>query len=158
MTYISIDELKALVPDGVMRELSDDVAGGEINFDLVQTVIVEACEEVDGYLRNRYTLPFANTPTLVKQCAKQIARYALYERRPEGFELPPAVVDGRKVAIKNLENIRDGKLSIGVPDTLNNIKSKNAKAILGDDGEFHIRVRPSRQNGSVFDNALLDNF
>lgn len=158
MTYISIDELKSLVPDSVMRELSDDIMGGEINFDLVQTVIVEACEEVDGYLRNRYTLPFANTPTLVKQCAKQIARYALYERRPEGFELPPAVVDGRKVAIKNLENIRDGKLSIGVPDTLNNIKSKNAKAILGDDGEFHIRVRPSRQNGSVFDNALLDSF
>lgn len=158
MTYISIDELKSLVPDSVMRELSDDIAGGEINFDLVQTVIVEACEEVDGYLRNRYSLPFENTPTLVKQCAKQIARYALYERRPEGFELPPAVVDGRKVAIKNLENIRDGKLSIGVPDTLNNIKSKNAKAILGDDGEFHIRVRPSRQNGSVFDNALLDNF
>lgn len=158
MTYISIDELKSLVPDSVMRELSDDIAGGEINFDLVQTVINEACEEVDGYLRNRYTLPFANTPTLIKQCAKQIARYALYERRPEGFELPPAVVDGRKVAIKNLENIRDGKVSIGVPDTLNNIKSKNAKAILNDDGEFHIRVRPSRQNGSVFDNALLDNF
>lgn len=158
MTYISIDELKYLVPDSVMRELSDDITGGEINFDLVQTVISEACEEVDGYLRNRYALPFDNTPTLIKQCAKQIARYALYERRPEGFELPPAVVDGRKVAIKNLENIRDGKLSIGVPDTLNNIKSKNAKAILGDDGEFHIRVRPSRQNGSVFNNALLDNF
>lgn len=153
MVYISIDELKSLVPDSVMRELSDDIAGGKVNTDLVQTIINEACEEVDSYLRNRYTLPFENTPTLIKQCAKQIARYALYERRPEGFELPPAVIDGRKVAIKNLENIRDGKLSIGVLDAL-----KNAKAILGDDGEFHIRVRPSRQNGSVFNNALLDNF
>lgn len=151
--YISIDELKFLVPDSVMRELSDDIAGGKVNTDLVQIIINEACEEVDSYLRNRYTLPFENTPTLIKQCAKQIARYALYERRPEGFELPPAVIDGRKVAIKNLENIRDGKLSIGVLDAL-----KNAKAILGDDGEFHIRVRPSRQNGSVFNNALLDNF
>lgn len=153
MVYISIDELKSLVPDSVMRELSDDIAGGKVNTDLVQIIINEACEEVDSYLRNRYTLPFENTPTLIKQCAKQIARYALYERRPEGFELPPAVIDGRKVAIKNLENIRDGKLSIGVLDAL-----KNAKAILGDDGEFHIRVRPSRQNGSVFNNALLDNF
>lgn len=153
MAYISIDELKALVPDGVMRELSDDIAGGEINFDLVQTIINEACEEVDGYLRNRYTLPFANTPTLVKQCAKQIARYTLYDRRPEGFELPRAVRDGYTDTIKKLESIRDGKLSLGVPDTLN-----NAKDILNDDGEFHIRVRPSRQNGSVFNNALLDNF
>ncbi len=100
MAYIDIDELKSLVPESVMCELSDDVAGGEINFDLVQTVINEACEEVDGYLRNRYTLPFANTPTLVKQCAKQIARYALYERRPEGFDLPSAVIEGRKVAVK----------------------------------------------------------
>lgn len=153
MAYISLDDLKVLVPEHVLRELSDDETGSSINESLVQTIINEACEEVDGYLRNRYTLPFANTPTLVKQCAKQIARYALYERRPEGFELPPAVVDGRKVAIKNLENIRDGKVSLGVPDAL-----KNAKAILNDDGEFHIRVRPSRQNGSVFNNALLDNF
>lgn len=153
MAYISIDELKALVPDGLMRELSDDIAGGEINFDLVQTVINEACEEVDGYLRNRYTLPFKDTPTLVTKCVKQIARYALYDRRPEGFELPRAVRDGYTDTIKKLESIRDGKLSLGVPDTLN-----NAKAILNDDGEFHIRVRPSRQNGSVFNNALLDNF
>lgn len=153
MAYISLDDLKVLVPEHILRELSDDETGSSINESLVQTIINEACEEVDGYLRNRYTLPFANTPTLVKQCAKQIARYALYERRPEGFELPPAVVDGRKVAIKNLENIRDGKVSLGVPDTL-----KSAKAILNDDGEFHIRVRPSTQNGSVFDNALLDNF
>lgn len=153
MAYISIDELKALVPDSVMRELSDDVAGGEINSDLLQTVINEACEEVDGYLRNRYTLPFKDTPTLVTKCVKQIARYALYDRRPEGFELPRAVRDGYTDTIKKLESIRDGELSLGVPDTLN-----NAKAILNDDGEFHIRVRPSRQNGSVFDNALLDNF
>lgn len=153
MAYISIDELKALVPDSVMRELSDDITGGEINADLVQTVIVEACEEVDGYLRNRYTLPFKDTPTLVTKCVKQIARYALYDRRPEGFELPRAVRDGYTDTIKKLESIRDGKLSLGVPDTLN-----NAKAILNDDGEFHIRVRPNRQNGSVFDNALLDNF
>lgn len=153
MAYISIDELKALVPDSVMRELSDDVAGGEINSDLLQKVINEASEEVDGYLRNRYTLPFKDTPTLVTKCVKQIARYALYDRRPEGFELPRAVRDGYTDTIKKLESIRDGKLSLGVPDTLN-----NAKAILNDDGEFHIRVRPSRQNGSVFDNALLDNF
>lgn len=153
MAYISIDELKALVPDSVMRELSDDVAGGEINSDLLQKVINEASEEVDGYLRNRYTLPFKDTPTLVTKCVKQIARYALYDRRPEGFELPRAVRDGYTDTIKKLESIRDGKLSLGVPDTL-----KNAKAILNDDGEFHIRVRPSRQNGSVFNNALLDNF
>ncbi len=153
MAYISLDDLKVLVPEHVLRELSDDEIGSSINERLVQTIISEACEEVDGYLRNRYSLPFKNTPTLVKQCAKQIARYTLYERRPEGFELPPAVVDGRRVAIKNLEHIRDGKISLGVPDDLT-----NAKATLNDDGEFHVKVRPSRQNGSVFNNALLDNF
>lgn len=149
MAYIDIDELKSLVPESVMCELSDDVAGGEINFDLVQTVINEACEEVDGYLRNRYTLPFANTPTLVKQCAKQIARYALYERRPEGFDLPSAVIEGRKVAVKNLEYIRDGKISLGMPDNL-----PNPKSMVADDAEFAVRVRPSRQNQSMLGDLL----
>ena len=149
MAYIDIDELKSLVPESVMCELSDDVAGGVVDDDLIATVINEACEEVDGYLRNRYALPFAHTPTLVKKCAKQIARYALYERRPEGFDLPSAVIEGRKVAVKNLEYIRDGKISLGMPDNL-----PNPKSMVADDAEFAVRVRPSRQNQSMLGDWL----
>lgn len=156
MVYFTLDELKTLVPNYVMLELSNDnpsIEQGEIDVALVTAIIGEACEEVDGYLRNRYTLPFATTPTLVKQSAKQIARYMLYERRPEGFDLPPAVVEGRKVAVKNLENIRDGKVSIGIPANM-----PNQGQIVADVPEFQVRVRPSRNNQSVFNNNLLDSY
>lgn len=156
MAYVTLDELKTLVPNHVMLELSNDnpsIAQGEIDIALVNTIIGEACEEVDGYLRNRYTLPFANTPTLVKQSAKQLARYMLYERRPEGFDLPPAVVEGRKVAVKNLENMRDGKVSLGIPENM-----PNQGQILADEPEFQVRVRASRNNQSLFNNDLLDSY
>lgn len=135
-TYITLDELKTLVPQHVMMELSDDSITGDVQSELVQTIITEACEEVDGYLRGRYSLPFANTPTLVKKYAKQIARYELYARRPEGFELPPAVESGYNKAIKKLEQIRDGRISLGVPEGIT-----GAGNIISDDGEFHVSVR-----------------
>lgn len=147
--YISIDELTALVPAHVIQQLSDDDCTGDINNQLVKDVITDACELVDGYLRGRYTLPFATTPTLVKRCAKQLARYMLYERRPEGFELPDAVTMGYKNAIKLLEKIRDGLVSIGVPQS---------GVMQPDDGEFKARVRASKRNTRGFSAAVLDKF
>lgn len=153
MSYISIDDLRTLVPAHVMMELSDDDADGIADSAMIDGIINEACELVDGYLRGRYSLPFASTPTLITQSAKQIARYMLYERRPEGFELPPAVTDGRKIAIKNLEQIRDGKITLGVP-----AGELLAGQQIVDDGEFHVHVRPSRNRQSTFSKALLDQY
>ena len=156
MAYITIDDLKTLVPMQMMLELSDDdpsFGSGAIDSDKVNATIREACEEVDGYLRGRYRLPFAKTPTLVTQAAKQIARYMLYERRPEGFELPPAVIEGRKIAVRNLEKIRDGLVTLGVPEG-----ELLAGRQIADDGEFAVRVRPSRHNQSTFSKDLLDQY
>lgn len=156
MAYFTLDELKTLVPNYVMLELSNDnpsLEQGEIDVVLVNDIIGEACETVDGYLRNRYTLPFVGTPTLVKQHAKQIARYKLYERRPEGFDIPKAVEKGYDNAINDLEKIRDGKASLGVPEDMPNHGQNVA-----DEPEFQVRVRQSRNNQSLFNNDLLDSY
>ncbi len=147
MSYIDIDDLTNLVPEAILQQLTDDNCTGDITTSTVDEVITEACEVVDGYLRGRYSLPFANTPTLVKQQAKQIARYMLYERRPEGCDLPAAVVRGQKDAYKMLGLIRDGQVSIGVAQT---------GAIQNDDGEFHVRIRKSRNAQSSFSRDVLD--
>ena len=153
MSYVSADELKTLVPEHVMTQLSDDNADGNSDALMINVIIKEACETVDGYLRGRYTLPFANTPTLVSGIAKQIARYKLYERRPEGFDLPQAVRDGYTDALKMLVQIQDGKVTLGVP----------AGEILAgqqvvEDGEFKVHVRPSRNRQSTFSKDLLDQY
>ena len=153
MSYVSADELKTLVPEHVMTQLSDDNADGNSDALMINVIIKEACETVDGYLRGRYTLPFANTPTLVSGIAKQIARYKLYERRPEGFDLPQAVRDGYTDALKMLVQIQDGKVTLGVP-----AGEMAAGQQVSEDGEFRVHVRPSRNKQSTFSKELLDQY
>lgn len=161
MSYLSIDDLNTLIPRDTLIELSVDDSQAlddafthkMVNDGIVQAVINDACELVDGYLRGRYSLPFSQTPTLVRQCAMQIARHMMYSRRPEGFDLPETVRNGYKDSIKLLEQVRDGKISIGVPTN-----EANAGNIINDDGEFHVRVRPARDNRATFNNDLLDQY
>ncbi len=153
MSYISALDQKTLVPDRVMLELTDDDADGIADQDIIATVIIEACETVDGYLRGRYQLPFRKTPTIISSIAKQIARYKLYERRPEGFELPKTVRDGYTDALKMLVQIQDGKVTLGVPEG-----ELLAGQQISDDGEFRVHVRPSRDRQSTFSKDLLDQY
>lgn len=153
MSYVSADELKTLVPAHVMTQLSDDNADGNSDALMINVIIQEACETVDGYLRGRYSLPFADTPTLVSGIAKQIARYKLYERRPEGFDLPQAVRDGYTDALKMLVQIQNGNITLGVP-----AGGLAAGQQVADDGEFHVHVRPSRDRQSTFSKSLLDQY
>ncbi len=153
MSYISATDQKTLVPDRVMTELTDDDADGIADQDIIATVILEACETVDGFLRGRYSLPFAKTPTIISSIAKQIARYKLYERRPEGFELPKTVSDGNTNALKMLLQIQNGVMTLGVPEG-----ELLAGQQVPDDGEFHVHVRPSRDRQSTFSKSLLDQY
>lgn len=156
MSYITSAELTTLVPEQVMYELSNDTPGyavSEIDFDKVNAIVAEACETVDGYLRGRYRLPFASTPTLVSGIAKQIARYKLYERRPEGFDLPDTVRNGYTDALKDLVKIQNGVITLGVPEG-----ELLAGQQIADDGEFHVHVRPSRNRQSTFSKDLLDQY
>ncbi len=153
MSYISAIDQKTLVPDRVMTELTDDSADGIADVVVIETVIMEACETVDGYLRGRYQLPFRITPTIISSIAKQIARYKLYERRPEGFELPETVRNGYTDALKDLVKIQNGTITLGVPE--GNLMA--GKQVL-DDGEFRVHVRPSRNKQATFSKDLLDQY
>lgn len=153
MSYITALDQKTLVPESVMCQLTDDDASGITDQPMIDTIIAEACETVDGYLRGRYTLPFAQTPTLVSGIAKQIARYKLYERRPEGFDLPQTVRDGYTDALKMLVQIQDGKITLGVP-----AGEMLAGQQVAEDGEFRVHVRPSRNRQSTFSKDLLDQY
>lgn len=153
MSYISAGELKTLVPEHVMTQLSDDNADGSSDALMINVIIAEACETVDGFLRGRYQLPFRKTPTVISSIAKQIARYKLYERRPEGFDLPETVRNGYTDALKMLKQIQDGILTLGVP-----AGEILAGQQIADDGEFHVHVRPSGNRQSTFSKGLLDQY
>ena len=53
---------------------------------------------------------------MVRDLARVIARYRLYERRPES-DMPETVSDTYKNAVKTLEQIRNGRITMGVQQT-----------------------------------------
>lgn len=120
MSYCTLADLQLAMPAQTLIALSNDAVPdfGEplstMNEPVITEALVQAGELIDAYLRSRYALPLVEVPSVVKNLAVQLARYWLYARRPEGTELPEAVVRGHKEALRALESIRDGKMALGL--------------------------------------------
>ena len=132
MRYCSLDDLQLAIPPQTLIWLSnDDESATAVNAGVVEQAVAQAEELVDGFLRGRYNLPLSPVPTIVKDMTVNLARHWLYARRPEGNELPDAVVRTHKSAMSLLETIRDGKLTIGQP----------TGEALAEPGEVKVRAR-----------------
>ena len=115
--YLTPEELLSSLPEqSVIQLTNDDPHGTEPDMDRVREALLAAGELVDGYLRGRYELPLAEAPTLLRDLARTIARFKLYERRPES-DLPETVMETYKDAVKTLEQIRNGRITLGMATT-----------------------------------------
>ena len=86
------------------------------DWDVVAEARTYADAQVDARLRQRYALPLASVPREIKDWALALARRWLYERRPDGNDLPDAVQSAAKEAFAALDAVRDGKMSLDIPD------------------------------------------
>jgi phage gp36-like protein len=144
MGYCSLSDLQLAIPQQTLIWLSnDDPAAVVVNQTVVDEALRQAHELVDAHLRGRYNLPLLPVPTVVKDMSVNLARHWLYARRPEGSELPDAVTRTYKAALKMLEQVRDGLLTIG----------ESAGPAAPEPGEMRVRSRPPR-----FSTSLLDRF
>jgi len=119
MAYLTREELLAFIPRRAAVELTCDDPYNmpeEPVMEVIDAALLSAEELIDGYLRGRYALPLPVTPTIVRDLARVIARYRLYERQPEAA-IPEAVTETWKNAVRTLEQIRAGRISLGVPET-----------------------------------------
>jgi len=113
MVYITIADLKKVVPEQDLIQLTDDsVPATTINTDNVDRAIADAGELMDGYLRERYSLPLSPVPGLIGTLACDIAVYRLYARRSR-LDPPEGVAERYRNALKLLEKIQDGKITLG---------------------------------------------
>ncbi|HFF3748008.1 TPA: gp436 family protein [Klebsiella pneumoniae] len=134
MRYVTRDAIGAFIPPATLLQLSnDDPAADAPDEAVIASVVAEMEDLVDGYMRGRYTLPFDPVPTVLRGAALSLIRYELYARRPEGA-IPDAVTDARKHAIKLLETIRDGLITLGIAD------GQSAP----EPGEIRVRARRQR--------------
>lgn len=113
--YSSTGDILKFTPRRTLAQLTDDEAGAAVNEAVVNEAIVAADEVIDAHLRGRYTIPFEETPPILRRISADIAGFHIYGRRPEG-DLPEAILTKYKNAVRMLESIRDGKLSIGDDD------------------------------------------
>ena len=120
--YINADDLaRAMSKAELVQLTNDEPRATEPNGEIVQTAIAYACDLVDGYLAGRYPLPLAQTPTILPPLCINIARHFLHARRINRADFP-----------KTLEQIRDGKIHIGI-DTADKPRQPER-------GAYHVRA------------------
>lgn len=74
--------------------------------------ITDSAEEIDGYLRKRYSLPLTETPERIKKLCKGITRYNLFSRRM--VEIPETVLKQYQELRAELEQIRSGEMVLDI--------------------------------------------
>lgn len=109
--YSTLTDIKKLIPEEVVIQLTDDENTGAVNQTRVDEAIAQADAEIDSYCGGKYSVPFATVPDIVKKISVDIAIYNLYSRRVE--EMPETRSDRYKNAIRQLEGIAKGNISIG---------------------------------------------
>ncbi len=126
MSYCVIDDLLKDVPKSELIHYLNDENRAESEVDLsdpedvcatrANEIIADADEEINGYLRKRYTLPFTNVPIIIKRLSKEISIRNIKRRRHRD-DLSDSEETAYRNVIKTLENIYKGIVDIGVEES-----------------------------------------
>ena len=132
MFYCTAEDIEIQLGKEPLIQLTND----NCEQDTIDTVV---CEEailysstlIDGYLRGRYNLPLNTHFPLLRVVAMDLSIYRLYSRRIM-TEIPEVVCDAYKNAIKTLENLQKGIITLETQDneTLQNGQYRTNKTEL----------------------------
>ncbi len=109
--YSTIDDLKKLIPEETLIQLTDDEGKGVVVVTRAEEAIAQADGEIDSYCAVKYAVPLVPVPGIVKKCSVDMALYNLYSRRVE--EIPSTRADRYRNAVRLLEGIVKGTVSLG---------------------------------------------
>lgn len=138
MHYITPDTLiKAFSKVTLVQLSNDDYQAKEVETATLELAIQTATERIDAALRSRYRLPLAEVPTLLRSHALTLARYWLYSRRPD-IKMPETVEKTYQQAIKELEQIANGRLHLGIAGVDVATPSEQGD-LLPDTGEYRVK-------------------
>ena len=113
MAYCTLDDLKKALPEAILIRLTDDDSMGVIDEVKTSEALTSAAEEIDIYIGGRVKLPISGTaPPILGKINADIAIYNLYTRVKE--EIPQTRSDRYKNAVRLLEKISKGEISIGL--------------------------------------------
>lgn len=115
MAYCSLDDIKNVLSEGEIARYSNDTDPLSIDTDVVNSLINNYSEEIDGYLRGRYALPFTASDSILKVINRDMTVLGLKQRR---HPLNENEFKGRDLIYLKLNNIQRGIILLeqGAPD------------------------------------------
>jgi len=115
--YVTVADVERAISARKLIQLSNDESGANApDAAVIEDAITAASEIVDGYLRARHPARLNPVPTVIRTLTLQLACYGLYARRMESA-VPETIKEQRAAAIKLLEHIQSGKVTLGDMET-----------------------------------------
>lgn len=108
MPYCTRDDMISRYGQEELVQLTDRSRIGAVDDTELSAKIADAGAEIDGYVGTRYTLPLSPVPLALVRVACSIAWFHLHR-----FERPDYVKDEYKNAVRFLEAVSAGKVSLG---------------------------------------------
>ena len=113
MAYSTILDLRKYMEPEIIRQLTDDNNTGEIDTLIVDDVILQADNMIDGFLRGRYPVEITVTgdiPAMICDLSTKLAAYNLYRRKLQ-LTLPESIKYDYKYCVEVLRDIQAGRIS-----------------------------------------------
>ncbi|MGB0747180.1 MAG: gp436 family protein [Magnetospiraceae bacterium] len=111
--YATLQDLIDSFGEDMLIKLTDRArpARNEIDQAVTDRALTAADDLINGFVRGRYSLPFAETPPLLKTLALDIAYYRLHTHKA-----PERVERAYQDAMNQLRDISKGILALPEPD------------------------------------------
>ena len=116
MPYCTIEDIEKQLSTAVLIQLSNDYPEQNTVDNVVcEEAIIYSSSLIDGYLRGRYTLPLNTHFPLLRVIGIDLSIYRLYSRRIQ-TEIPDHILENYKNAIKTLEGLKKGVITLESED------------------------------------------
>ena len=113
MSYCTYDDLVNAFGHEEILQLTDRDRNGRQDDDVMEEAVAFADSLVDGYLRERYSVPLTNPPKNLVGIVCDIVRYRLYNEQPTEL-----VVIRYEAAIQWLKDVARGLVRLDIVDPI----------------------------------------
>ncbi|MES9873152.1 MAG: phage protein Gp36 family protein [Candidatus Sedimenticola sp. 6PFRAG7] len=134
MSYCSQQDLVERYGETELVQLTDKTGSGEIDAQIVANAIADADSEIDDRLGSRYKTPIRPVTRSLVRVACDIARYYLYDDHATEH-----VAERYKNAVKFLDGVASGKISIGIDAAGARPESNNSAQMVSGGNVFNRR-------------------
>ena len=116
MYYCTSEDVEKQLSTATLIQLTNDSPEQSIvEYAVCEEAIIYSSSLIDGYLRGKYSLPLNTHFPLLRIVAIDLSIYRLYSRRIQ-TEIPEAILENYKNAIKTLEQLKKGIITLETED------------------------------------------